>query len=235
METTMILAKADGSEWRIERVAEKLRLRAGLPGARVFDLATEGLRKARAAGIPGMDRLALALPASWCVNSPAPSTVLRRWALPPQNEVWMALLEVLEDRPPGPLDAEATESMPLALRALGDEPFLVEAVSKVLALLAPDAVPLMPSPARAFVLGAGVHAVGREPANETVGPEPAYATDGRAFVAMLNWFSSAVEAGGAELASAATAHGQVPLSAAQVLDRLLWFDSEGHRHFPKLG
>jgi hypothetical protein len=23
----------------------------------------------------------------------------------------------------------------------------------------------------------------------------------------------------------------VPLSGAQVLDRLLWFDSDGHRHF----
>jgi hypothetical protein len=29
----------------------------------------------------------------------------------------------------------------------------------------------------------------------------------------------------------AKAHAEVPLSGAQALDRLLWFDSEGHRHF----
>ena len=60
-----------------------------------------------------------------------------------------------------PPDAAHAERMPNAprrmagLRALGPEPFAVEAISKVLALLVPEAVPLMPPPARAFVLGQG--------------------------------------------------------------------------------
>ena len=43
--------------------------------------------------------------------------------------------------------------MKLALTSLGDEPQVTEALSKVFALLVPEAVPLMPPPARRFVLG----------------------------------------------------------------------------------
>jgi hypothetical protein len=163
-----------------------------------------------------LDRLPLALPASWCVNSPAPSTVLRRWALPPQREVWLPLVEVLEEPLPVPMDPETNDALLTGIRALGPEPFGVEAISKVLALLVPEAVPLMPAPARAFLLGEGA------------------AQDASAFVEIVSWFPAAVEEGGAELASWARSHVDVPLSAAQVLDRLLWFDSEGHRHFPNL-
>jgi hypothetical protein len=74
----------------------------------------------------------------------------------------------------------------------------------------------MPAAARAFVLG------------------EAAARETGAFVEMVSWFSAAVKEGGAELAAWAGAHAEVPLSAAQALDRLLWFDSEGHRHFPGL-
>lgn len=212
----MIVAKADGTEWRIDSATAKLTLRAKLPGARVFDLAAESLRRIRAAGVPMIEQLPLALPASWCVNSPAPSTVLRRWALPPQRDVWLLLIDVLEEPRTGRLDPESTQAILDGVRALGPEAFGVEAMSKVLALLLPDAVPLMPAPARTFVLGA------------RASEEP------RAIVDMIDWFAAAVEDGRAELASWAAAHEEVPLSAAQVLDRLLWFDSEGHRHFPKL-
>ncbi len=210
----MVISKPDGTKWHVEQGPAKLALRAGLPGARVFDLATQSLRKARSAGMSVLDRLPLALPASWCVNSPAPSTVLRRWALPPQREVWLALVEVLEDPLPVPMDRETNDALLAGIRALGPEPFGVEAISKVLALLVPEAVPLMPVAARAFVLG------------EVAAQEPS------AFLEMVQWFAAAVEEAGAELASWAKAHADVPLSAAQVLDRLLWFDSEGHRHFP---
>jgi hypothetical protein len=128
--------------------------------------------------------------------------------------VWLSLVEVLEEPLQGPLDAESREAMLAGIRVLGPEAHGVEAISKVLALLVPDAVPLMPLPARAFVLGESA-------------PE-----DARAFVAMIEWFAGAVQQGRTELASWAEAHEEVPLSAAQVLDRLLWFDSEGHRHFP---
>src|SRR5580698_2502807 len=166
----MLLSKADGTTWRIEGASTKLDLRAKLPGARVFDLVADSLRKVRAAGIPTLDRLALALPASWCVNSPAPSTVLRRWALAPQREVWELLIEVLEEPRSGPLDAESSEAIVSGIRVLGPEEFGVEAISKVLALLVPDGVPLMPPPARAFVLGE----LGHE--------------DARAFVEIVDWF-----------------------------------------------
>jgi hypothetical protein len=211
----MLLTKPDGTKWRIEDASKKLKLRATLPGARVFDLAADSLRKVKAAGVPVVDQLALALPASWCVNSPAPSTVLRRWALSPQREVWVALLEVLEEPRSGPLDAETREAIVSGIGAVGSEPYGVEALSKVLALLVPDVVPLMPPPARAFVLGESA------------------AHDARVFVEMIDWFASAVAESGGELASWAKAHEEVPLSAAQALDRLLWFDSEGHRHFPR--
>jgi hypothetical protein len=210
----MLLSKADGTKWCIEDAPRKLKLRAALPGARVFDLAADSLRKVKAAGVPVLDQLALALPASWCVNSPAPSTVLRRWALSPQREVWAALLEVLEEPRSGPLEAEAREAIVAGIGAVGPEAYGVEAMSKVLALLVPDVVPLMPPPARAFVLGESA------------------VQDARAFVEMIDWFALAVAEGGGELASWARNHEGVPLSAAQALDRLLWFDSEGHRHFP---
>jgi hypothetical protein len=142
----MLLTKPDGTKWRIEDASKKLKLRATLPGARVFDLAADSLRKVKAAGVPVVDQLALALPASWCVNSPAPSTVLRRWALSPQREVWVALLEVLEEPRSGPLDAETREAIVSGIGAVGSEPYGVEALSKVLALLVPDVVPLMPPP-----------------------------------------------------------------------------------------
>jgi hypothetical protein len=212
----MNISKADGTKWRLEEGTAKLALRATLPGARVFDLAAESLRKARASGLSTVDQLPLALPASWCVNSPAPSTVLRRWALLPQREVWLSLVDVIEEPRHGPLDAESAEAVLAGIRVLGPEAYGVEAISKVLALLVPEAVPLMPPPARAFALG------------ETgpQGPE--------SFVAMVDWFGVAVRAGEKALTPWSEGHGEVPLSPAQVLDRLLWFDSEGHRHFPNL-
>jgi hypothetical protein len=210
----MNVPKPDGTIWQVRDANAKLTLRAKLPGARVFDLAADSLRRARTAGLSTLHRLPLALPASWCVNSPADSRVLRRWALPPQREVWLTLVEVLEEPRTGPLSSESSEAIRAGIRAIGPEPHGVEAISKVLALLAPEAVPLMPAPARAFVLGESAPA------------------DASAFVAMVDWFAFAVEAGRAELDSWAQAHQEVPLSGAQVLDRLLWFDSEGRRHFP---
>jgi hypothetical protein len=126
------------------------------------------------------------------------------------------LVEVLEEPFLGPLDAESRKAMLAGIRVLGPEANGVEAISKVLALLVPDAVPLMPGPARKFVLGESA-------------PE-----DATAFIAMIEWFGAAVQQG-TELDSWAAAHEEVPLTAAQVLDRLLWFDSEGHRHFPRKG
>ena len=206
-----------GTAWHIEKAPPKLSLRAQLPGARVFDLCAQSLRAAKASGVSPSDRFALALPASWLVNSPAVSKVLRRWALPPQREAWLALVELLEAGP-GEWTAEPgeVEAIPLVVTSLGDEPYVVEAMSKVLALLVPDVVPLMPEPARVFVLGDEA---------KTMAP-------GKVFARMVEWFAGAASAHAPELTRLAREHTEVELTGAQALDRLLWFDSEGHRHFP---
>jgi hypothetical protein len=206
----MLISTVAGPRWRIEDAQRKLSCRARLPGARVFDLAADSLRRAKDGGLAALDRLHLALPASWLVNSPAVSPVLRRWALAPQRETWLQLVEALGG---SPLDREAIDR---SVQALGTEPYAVEAISKVAALLVPDAVPLMPLPARTFVLGEA-------------------ASEPRAFVAMVSWLTAEARAHSAELDVLAAAHTEVPLSAAQVLDRLLWFDSEGYRHFASDG
>jgi hypothetical protein len=211
----MQIVRPTGEPWVVEDAARKLALRGALPGAFVFDRAAAALRIAKAAGVPIANRLALALPASWLVNSPAVSRVLQRWAQPPQRDVWLALVEMLEED----AGADIDDDLSLAVRALGSEPSLVEAASKVLGLLVPDAVPLLPAPARLFVLG------------------PGHADDERAFAAMIAWFARSTAAHAEELAEIARAYSDAnadaPLSGPQVLDRLLWFDSEGHRHFAK--
>jgi hypothetical protein len=209
----MLLHKPDGTPWLLERGDAKLALRGTLPGARVFDLAAESLRRAKTAGLTVLERLPLALPASWCVNSPADSRIMRRWTLSPQREVWAALVDLLEEPRAGAFDAEATEALRVALGVLGPEPRGIEAITKVLALLVPGAVPLLPDPARAFLLGAGAPG------------------DANAFVAVVEWFAPAVDQAREVLAGWAAGHHEASLDAAQVLDRLLWFDSEGHRHF----
>lgn len=204
----MILETPQGTKWCIDHAAEKLALRVELPGARVFDLAADALRRAKDAGVAEESRLALALPASWLVNSPAISPVLKRWALPPDREIWLDLVAALEARRGAQLAG--------LVQRLGGEPYAVEAISKVLALLVPGAVPLMPPAACTFALGDGASG----------GPTT--------FTAMVGWFGESVARCRGELADIARAHPLVPLEAAQVLDRLLWFDSEGYRHFPPL-
>ncbi len=210
----MRVTTPSGRLWELTDVSRKLELRAGLPGARVFDRAAHSLRVARERGLSDDERLPLALPASWLVNSPAPSTVYRRWALDPDRERILALLSLFDPSTLGPPDAETEAAVRAIVPTLGREPFLVEALSKVLALLAPHAIPLMPPLAVAFVLG------------------PKAAPDVEAFVRMVRWFGASVEAHWDGLAEAAAAHAEVPLDAAQVLDRLLWFDSDGCKHFP---
>jgi hypothetical protein len=209
----VILHTPSGAQWYVQEGSKKLALRARLPGARLFDLAAKSLRVAKEASVTMEDRFVLALPASWLVNSPAISRVLRRWALPPDREVWLALLELLER---GEIEflKDATEEL---VGRLGAEPYVIEAISKVAALLVPEVVPLMPAPAQAFVLGNGVPA------------------DAAAFVKIVGWFVRETRAHAAELDAIARSHQDVALLGSQALDRILWFDSDGHRHFPNEG
>lgn len=204
-----------GKAWILEDVLRKLSLRAGLPGARVYDLSACALRSAKEKGVSLPDRLALALPASWLVNSPASSTVLRRWALPPAREAWMDLVHAM-DAPAAEFERGAwKDTIRTTWSKLGDEPFLVEATSKLAALLVPERVPLMPAPACELVLG-------RPGTNDVT-----------AFIAMVEFFTQAARDNAEDLQLCADHHAEVPLSGPQVLDRLLWFDSEGHKHWKR--
>jgi len=210
----MLVRTPSGKVWELSDVNRKLSQRARLPGARVYDLSADALRVAKAKGLSNEARVPLALPGSWLVNSPAQSIVFRRWALEPERQILLAILDLFDPPRLGPLDGETAEALGRLVTALGKEPTLVEAASKVLALLVPHSIPLMPPLAVAFVLG--------ESAPE--GPD--------AFVAMASWFGEAVEEHWDGLSTCAAAHVEVPLDAAQVLDRLLWFDSDGFKHFP---
>jgi hypothetical protein len=129
---------------------------------------------------------------------------VRRWALAPG--AWLEILAALDSG----WSPSARALVVARVRGLSDEPYAIEAISKVLALLAPDFVPLMPAPARAFVLGDDAPA------------------DAESLARMIDWFAPAVAENRAELEAIGRAHAYRP---GQVLDRLLWFDSEGHRHF----
>ena len=95
----------------------------------------------------------------------------------------------------------------------------IAGLSKVLALLCPDTVPLMDDAAIHFALGA----VARPDSADTpiAGPEH--------FVPMLDWFAAAVQAAGPQLRALADDYALAPLSPAQVFDRLLWFETWGWR------
>jgi hypothetical protein len=209
----MIVKTPSGRAWELRDIGRKLSDRARLPGARVFDLSADALRIAKAKGVPDDGRLAMALPGSWLVNSPAVSTVIRRWALPPDREVILDTLALFDPPSLDPLDDAAATRLEQAVASLGKEPNLVEALSKVLALLVPHAIPLMPPLAVAHVLGEGV------------------VSDAKAFVGITRWFGEAVAEHWDGLTAEAAKHAEVPLDAAQVLDRLLWFDSDGFKHF----
>ncbi len=206
----MRLLTPAGTEWNIENAEKRLSLRARLPGAFVFDVSANCLRKAKIRGAPAMERIPLAFSASWMVNSPANSRVMRRWSLPPQFDVWIALVGALE----GPLENPGEWAPVKALIGrLGDEPILIEAVSKVLALLLPQVVPLMPEPAREFLLGTSA------------------GSGVDAFVQIADWFVKTTRAEAVTLDEWAASHDEVTLERGQVLDRLLWFDSEGYKNF----
>ena len=206
--------------WRIERALEKLALRDALPGANGWDRSAAVFRKLYASG-PRDHLLAPAFPTSWMVNARAQSRVFQRWLAPPLVDHWKTLLQQTSGGPEAWLASTessraAVEDAVTALSIDGQGPC---AISKTLALLVPETVPLMDDAAIAFLTNAI--------------PMPASADDPKApaslFVPMLDAFASAVLAAEPELIAIARAHTLVTLDAAQVLDRLLWVDSWGHR------
>ncbi len=216
-----------GGTWRIQAAPRKLLARGGLPVAFGWDLAAEAFRRARRAGVPVRELLAPALPASWMVNARAASPTFKRWLTPPLPERWAELLAHVEGGPRRWLAIGEAEraAADRAVRALAIDGQGVASISKVLALLAPETVPLMDDAALAFAIDA--LPAPDTPDDPRAGPEW--------FLPMLDWFARAVLALEAPLAELGRGYPLAPLEPAQVLDRLLWFDSYGHRAFEAAG
>lgn len=214
------LTRPSGS-WTVYVPHDKLAVRAALPGAFGFDQAVHAVRVARARGVAPEDLVSLAMPTSWMVNNKAPSTVFQRWLKAPLADVWGALIELLScgyERFPE-LDATSREAITAGVRALSIDGQGAAAVSKVLAIVCPETVPLMDDAALWFALGA--------PAAPTTADAPT--ADAASVVPMLDWFSREVTAHTADLIDLARGHGAAVLDAPQVLDRLLWMESWGWR------
>lgn len=210
-----------GRALTLDDAPRKLTLRARLPGAHLFDRATHALRQARARGLPLDARLELALASSWLVNSPAPSSALRALAEPARFGHLGALAEILGQL--AAVEGDAPETTMQEVEALVDLLSAswpdargrgAEMLSKLLALVVPETVPLLPEPACRFLLG-----------------EPP-AAEGARFTVSLAVFRRATQALEDALIEVARTHEAAVLEPAQVLDRVLWFDSEGYRHFP---
>lgn len=211
----------------LERAADKLQLRGGLPGAFGYDLAAHAFRRAQNAGVDAIELLPAAMPTSWMVNAKATSPVFKRWLGPACLPAWATLVDLCrggaaawDERTTE--DREAVEAAVRTLSIAGQGPC---AISKVLALLVPETVPLMDDAAIACLTG-GVAAPADEPTCEA-GPEH--------FVPMLDAFGREVTRHRDALVELARGYPLAPLDDAQVADRLLWFDSWGRRHFPAFG
>lgn len=218
----MIVLDTPHGPWRLVDCAAKLQWRGALPGASVYDRCAHTLRIARVKRVPTEDLLALALPASWTVNSRAPSPVFQRWLQPAAREAWSSLVGALSGGV-GPwlgFDAAHRDRVSFLAGALVAAGGDLCAVSKVLALLVPEGVPLMDDGALWMLLDA----VPR--------PSTADAPTGgvQHLLPMLDAFATAVLTHEDGLIAVARQHGAAVLDAPQVLDRLIWFESWGWRH-----
>jgi hypothetical protein len=211
-------------DWSIAMPEMKLRLRGRLPGASAFDEAAVGLRTARAANTPLGALLAAAMASSWLVNSAIPSPVFQKWLGPAVRTRWEALIAALE----GPDDEATWSKRSAADRSSIDEHLTAIAavggtlggISKVLSLLSAEPIPLMPDAALALVLRAV--------------PVPAEADAQTAplkhFAAMMDKLAETEDRAYETLEGLAERAAPM-LRPRDVVDRLVWFDSVGYRHF----
>jgi len=207
----------------IEDAAEKLRWRGGLPGASIYDQAAQLLRVLQASGAEAMDLLPFAFSSSWYVNARASSRAMQRWLFVegPRSK-WSDLLTTLsfsmslDDWETAPKEKVAEA---IAALAVGEEGATLVAITKVLALLRPQLVPLMDDAAIWFALGTI-----EEP--QTADAPKADATQ---VIPMMDWFAESVLANEKALTKLAAEHSGAVLDAPQVLDRLLWMESWGNR------
>jgi hypothetical protein len=208
---------------RVEAASEKLRWRGGLPGASIYDRAAHVLRSLQSSGASAIDLLPLALPACWLVNARASSRAMQRWLAPPASEAWADLLDLLgfelslEDWLTAEPELRAAAAANVEKLASGYEGSSLVAVTKVLALLRPQLVPLMDDAAIWFSLDL-------VPEPKTADAPIAAPT---AFVPMMDWFAREVARNEDALVAIASRHDMAILDAPQTLDRLLWVVSWG--------
>lgn len=229
-----LLLERTAGPWRLGMARAKLQVRGRLPGAFGFDLACDTYRLARRSGVPAADLVRMALPGSWMVNNKVPSPVFYRWLQPGVRDTWARVLDLLggdADRWLARTEGERAElgerlTILAAIDASArniprDQPAVGTTcgISKVLALLCPDTVPLMDDAALWFALAA----VPRPDTADT----PSATIDH--FLPMLDWFARAVRSNTAALAEIAADYSLAPMSPAQTLDRLLWFETWGYR------
>ncbi|MGZ3419030.1 MAG: DUF6308 family protein [Polyangiales bacterium] len=200
----------------LEGAEEKLAFRASLPGAFGFDQAAHVLRVLQSEGVASVELLPLAFPTSWMVNAQATSRAFRKWFS--AIDVWAALLDELA--PTMSLEQWSGEGTERVKELSLLENAGLAAVTKVLALLRPQLVPLMDDAQLSFALGT-------VPMPDDNNRSTATADH---FAPMMTWFASQVTARENELIAIAAQHRQAVLDAAQVFDRLLWYDAWGHRH-----
>jgi hypothetical protein len=213
--------------WEIADPAADLAYRGGLPGAFGFDLAANRLRRLQAQGSTLVELLPMALPTSWMVNADATSIVFRRWLEPDGQKLWSIMAEMM---PNGfshlewlSLPSSEKEAIVQLVRMIADYGgSSLAAVSKVLALLLPHAIPLMDDPAIRFALNQGPNT----PDGISL-PKPSAPIE--LFLPMMDWFADACIQHEAELRAIARDYSLAELDGAQVLDRLLWVHSWGNR------
>lgn len=217
----MIRLQRPAGAWNLLQPFEKLVLRGQLPGAFGYDRAAHSLRVLRAQGASVRELLPLALPTSWMVNNTAPSPVFRKWLADDSVAAWESLARALAGGYAGWIEAPppARAEVTAAARALAIDGHGSAAVSKVMALVAPECVPLMDDAALAFALG--VVPLPKTADKPTAGPEH--------FVPMLDWFARAVIDNEHTLIELAREYDLAVLDAPQVLDRLLWMETWGWR------
>lgn len=226
----LLLQRARAQAWEIPDPAGDLAWRASLPGAFGYDQAAHVLRAVQAQGTPAVELLPVAFPTSWMVNAKATSRTFRAWLTPGPFAAWNALLTSLGESSSqedwlalGPEPRAVVQAAVTELASV--EGASLVAVTKVLALLRPQLVPLMDDAALWFALDAV--------------PEPTTADAPVAapalFEPMMDWFAEQSLAHEAGLVEVAAAHELAVLDVPQTLDRLLWVASWGHRLRPPKG
>lgn len=209
--------------WQCSFSLEKLLMRGQLAGASLYDKTTDALRQARQAGVPALTLLPAATGSSWMVNNTVTSALFQQWLHPSKLAHWESLLALLEGTNDNYLQRkdELREPLSQTLQALWLPQAGAAGLSKVLALLCPDVVPLMDDAALWYALDRVSY-----PANAQV-----ITSKTNDFIDMLDWFATQAHTQQETLTLLATAYPLCQLSPAQVLDRLLWFESWGYHLF----